>query len=139
MFGFEHVLPGFKIMETTTFAGMGPVSNVLLLLVMSIALGVFMLLLVMVINIINGVRQRNFEKILFGHNGVAGILFYAGSFSRLWPPWPSAWICSLPCMCCRCSSCPWCSCSSRNPCPVCWRGPKLEESLAGRTAGHRVF
>ena len=78
VFGFEHVLPGFKIMETTTFAGMGPVSNVLLLLVMSIALGVFMLLLVMVINIINGVRQQNFEKILFGHNGVAGILFYGG-------------------------------------------------------------
>ena len=78
VFGFEHVLPGFKIMETTTFAGMGVVSNVLLLLVMSIALGVFMLLLVMVINIINGVRQQNFEKILFGHNGVAGILFYGG-------------------------------------------------------------
>ena len=78
VFGFEHVLPGFKIMETTTFAGLGVVSNVLLLLVLSIALGIFMLLLVMIINIINGVRQRNFEKILFGHNGVAGILFYGG-------------------------------------------------------------
>lgn len=78
VFGFEHILPGFKIMETTTFAGMGVVSNVLLLLVLSIALGVFMLLLVMVINIINGVRQKNYEKILFGHNGAAGILFYGG-------------------------------------------------------------
>ena len=78
VFGFEHVLPGFKIMETTTFAGMGVVSNVLLLLVLSIALGVFMLLLVMVINIINGVRQKNYEKILFGQNGAAGILFYGG-------------------------------------------------------------
>ena len=78
VFGFEHVLPGFKIMETTTFADLGTVSNVLLLLVMSVGLGIFMLLLVMVINIINGVRQKNFEKILFGHNGAAGILFYAG-------------------------------------------------------------
>src|SRR5699024_7128405 len=47
-------------------------------LVMSICLGVFMLLLVMVVNILNGVRQRNFEKILFGPNGAAGILFYGG-------------------------------------------------------------
>ena len=54
------------------------VSNVLLLLVASILLGVFMLLLVMVINICNGVRQKNYEKILFGPNGAAGIVFYAG-------------------------------------------------------------
>ena len=78
VFGFEHVLPGFKIMEQTTFAGLGVVSNVLLLLVLSVALGVFMLLVVMAVNIVNGVRQRNFEKILFGHNGAAGILFYGG-------------------------------------------------------------
>ena len=78
VFGFEELLPGFKIMEQTTFAGLGTVSNVLLLLVMSIALGIVMLLSVMVINIVNGVRQRNFEKILFGPNGAAGILFYAG-------------------------------------------------------------
>ena len=57
---------------------MGVVSNVLLLLVMSIALGIFMLLLVMVVNIVNGVRQRNFEKIFFGPNGAAGMVFYAG-------------------------------------------------------------
>ena len=78
VFGFEHILPGFKIMEETTFAGMGAVSNVLLLLVMSILLGVFMLLVVMVLNILNGIRQRDFQKILFGPNGVAGILFYGG-------------------------------------------------------------
>ena len=66
VFGFEDILPGFKIMEETTFAGLGVVSNVLLLLVLSICLGVFMLLLVMVINILNGIRQKNYEKILFG-------------------------------------------------------------------------
>lgn len=78
VFGFEDILPGFKIMEQTNLAGMGVVSNVLLLLVMSIALGIFMLLLVMVVNIVNGVRQRNFEKIFFGPNGAAGMVFYAG-------------------------------------------------------------
>ena len=63
VFGFEDILPGFKIMEETTFAGLGVVSNVLLLLVLSICLGVFMLLLVMVINILNGIRQKNYEKL----------------------------------------------------------------------------
>ena len=78
VFGFEDILPGFKIMEQTQLEGLGVVSNVLLLLVLSIALGIFMLLLVMVVNILNGVKQRNFEKILFGPNGAAGILFYGG-------------------------------------------------------------
>lgn len=78
VFGFEDILPGFKIMEQTTFDGMGVVSNVLLLLVMSIALGIVLLLLVMLINIRNGVRQHKFEKILFGPNGAAGVVFYAG-------------------------------------------------------------
>lgn len=78
VFGFEDILPGFKIMEQTNLAGMGVVSNVLLLLVLSIALGIFMLLLVMAVNIVNGVRQRNFEKIFFGPNGAAGMVFYAG-------------------------------------------------------------
>ena len=78
VFGFEDILPGFKIMEETRLSGLGVVSNVLLLLVLSIALGIFMLLLVMAVNILNGVRQRNFEKIFFGPNGSAGMVFYAG-------------------------------------------------------------
>ena len=78
VFGFEDILPGFKIMEETRLDGLGVVSNVLLLLVLSIALGIFMLLVVMAVNIMNGIKQRNFEKILFGPNGLAGIVFYAG-------------------------------------------------------------
>lgn len=76
VFGFEDILPGFKIMEESTL--LPGSSNVLLLLLLSVALGVAMLLLAMVLNIINGVRQHDFEKILFGPNGAAGILFYGG-------------------------------------------------------------
>ena len=76
VFGFEDILPGFKIMEESSI--LPGSSNVLVLLLLSVALGVFMLLTVMVLNIINGIRQHNFEKILFGPNGAAGILFYAG-------------------------------------------------------------
>jgi len=69
VFGFEDILPGFKILEG---------QNVVLLLVASLAMGVVMLAFVMAVNIINGVRQRDFDKILFGPNGAAGMLFYLG-------------------------------------------------------------
>ena len=79
VFGFEDILPGFKIMEETTFAGLGgKAMSCCCAYLLSICLGVFMLLLVMVINILNGIRQKNYEKILFGPNGAAGIVFYAG-------------------------------------------------------------
>ena len=76
VFGFEDILPGFKIMEESTL--LPGSSNVLILLVASVGLGVFMLALVMILNIINGIRQRNFVKILFGPNGAAGMVFYLG-------------------------------------------------------------
>jgi V/A-type H+-transporting ATPase subunit I len=69
VFGFEDILPGYKILEG---------DNVVYLLVASLAMGVVMLAFVMVVNIINGVRQRDFDKILFGPNGAAGMVFYLG-------------------------------------------------------------
>ena len=69
VFGFEDLLPGFKILED---------GHVLMLLMASLALGVVMLAFVMVLNIVNGIRQHNWEKILFGPNGVAGMVFYLG-------------------------------------------------------------
>lgn len=69
VFGFEHILPGFKILEG---------NNVVLLLVASLGMGVAMLAFVMVVNIANGLRQRDFDKIFFGPNGAAGMVFYLG-------------------------------------------------------------
>lgn len=69
VFGFEEILPGFKILHG---------SNVVYLLAASLAMGVVMIGFVMVLNIANGVRQRNFDKILFGPNGLAGMVFYLG-------------------------------------------------------------
>jgi V/A-type H+-transporting ATPase subunit I len=69
VFGFENILPGFKILEG---------NHVLILLICSIALGILMLGLSMLFNIANGIRQKNWEKILFGPNALAGFLFYLG-------------------------------------------------------------
>lgn len=69
VFGFEELLPGFKILEG---------SNVLYLLLASLGMGAALIGYVMVLNIRNGVRQRDFDKIFFGPNGVAGMVFYFG-------------------------------------------------------------
>jgi V/A-type H+-transporting ATPase subunit I len=69
VFGFEDLLPGFKVLED---------GNVMTILLLSVGLGVVMILLAMAINIKNGIRQRDFEKIFFGPNGAAGAVFYAG-------------------------------------------------------------
>ncbi len=78
VFGFEELLPGFKILAEADHFAIPGVSNVLLLLVLSIALGVIMLLFVMAMNMINGVKQRSVEKVFFGANGLAGMVFYIG-------------------------------------------------------------
>lgn len=78
VFGLEELLPGFKILAEAEHYAIPGVSNVLVLLVASIAVGVVMLAFVMLLNVINGVRQHNFEKIFFGQNGLAGMVFYIG-------------------------------------------------------------
>ena len=69
VFGFEEILPGFKILEG---------NHVTILLVLSLGLGVFMLCLVMVLNMVNGIRQHDWGKVLFGPNSLTGLVFYLG-------------------------------------------------------------
>lgn len=45
-------------------------------LIYAVVIGVVLILLCMIFNIANGIRQRNWQKILFSQNGVAGMVFY---------------------------------------------------------------
>ena len=69
VFGNEELLGGFKVLEG---------NNVMTLLLLSLALGAVMIVLVMGLNIANGLRQKNYEKALFGSSGAAGLVFYLG-------------------------------------------------------------
>jgi len=68
VFGFEEILPGFHVMEG---------SNILTMLLISAAIGAAMICFCMVLNILNGIRERDIGKILFSPNGAAGLVFYA--------------------------------------------------------------
>lgn len=76
IFGFEDVIPALwlhPMEQMITLPGIGTLNAVLIL---SVAFGMGVILLTMIFNIINGIRQKNIEKILFDHNGVAGLIFY---------------------------------------------------------------
>ena len=68
-FGYENVFPVTVL----------PIHNqnyVNYILLSAIFFGVFMIVACMVVNIINGIRQKDLAKCLFGNNGFAGIVFY---------------------------------------------------------------
>lgn len=67
IFGYE-VLPGLRPLEDGNLFNM--------MMFASIGFGVVLIVITMVINVINGVKRKNFQESLFGNNGIAGIVFY---------------------------------------------------------------
>ena len=68
VFGNEHLLPGFKVLEG---------DGVVTILLISAVIGVLLILFTGVMNIITAFRQREYRKALFSANGVTGVLFLA--------------------------------------------------------------
>lgn len=68
VFGSEEILPfGFNVLH-----------NSKAILEYTIYGGAGLITLAIILNVINGIRQRNMEKALFGQGGLAGILLYWG-------------------------------------------------------------
>lgn len=69
VFGNEHLLPGFKVLEG---------DGVVTILLCTAGVGVLLILISGVLNILTGLRQKDYRKALFSANGVTGVLFLAG-------------------------------------------------------------
>lgn len=70
VFGYEHLLPfGFKVLESA--------ENINSILQTAVYIGFGVLILVMGLNILNGLKQKDYEKALFSQNGVFGLILYA--------------------------------------------------------------
>lgn len=67
-FGYEHLIPGFHVLDSG--------ANATRILLVSAAIGVVTITAMMLINIVNGIRQKDIKKIFFTNNSVAGIIFY---------------------------------------------------------------
>ncbi len=69
VFGYDGVLP-FTVLPVYQD------NYVETVLLCAIGLGVFLILFCMILNIINGIKQKNIEKIFFSQNGLSGFIFY---------------------------------------------------------------
>lgn len=70
VFGYEDILPGFKALENS--------QNINITIMASIGIGAVLVSIAMLINIYNGLRQKNIEKVFFHYNGISGFVFYWG-------------------------------------------------------------
>lgn len=67
VFGFEHWIKPIWL---------SPRENVMTVLITAVGFGVFLIIISMLINIINGIKAREWGRVLFDTNGVAGLVFY---------------------------------------------------------------
>lgn len=58
-----------------------PRENVMTVLFTAVAFGVLLILIAMIINIINGIKAKEWGKVFFDTNGVAGLVFYGALIS----------------------------------------------------------
>lgn len=77
IFGFENIIEAkwlHPAVQMTTLPFIGKMNTVF---VVAIAFGMFLILLSMVLQIINAIKQKNIEGIFFDTNGISGFVFYA--------------------------------------------------------------
>lgn len=67
VFGNEEIIPAVFIR---------PMQNIQTMLIYGIAIGVIFILIAMLLNIRNGIKNKDKQKIFFDTNGLAGIIFY---------------------------------------------------------------
>lgn len=67
VFGKEDLIPALLI---------SPMENIQTMLIFGIAIGVILILLAMILNIRNGIKNKDKKKIFFDTNGLAGLIFY---------------------------------------------------------------
>ncbi len=68
IFGFEDIIHPIWL---------SPRENVMTMLITAVGFGVFLTVLSMIINIINAIKAKDWGKLLFDTNGIAGLVFYS--------------------------------------------------------------
>ena len=65
VFGLDDIIPGYN-----------PLEHINTVLIAAVGLGVATVSGAAIINILNGIKQKNIEKAVFSQNGIAGLAFY---------------------------------------------------------------
>ena len=87
IFGIENLLPALW---------RHPIQDIAGTLQFAVALGAVIILLTFVLNIVNGIRQNDFDRIFFSPNGVAGLLLYVIAIAYIVGLPVPVWTAGLP-------------------------------------------
>lgn len=77
IFGFEEIIEAHWLRPAEAMTQLPFIGNLNTVFVVAIALGMGIILLTMLLNIANSVRNHDLHGMLFSTNGVAGLVFYA--------------------------------------------------------------
>lgn len=70
-FGNEEIIP--KLLHTTP---LHPMEQAITMLIATIAIGAVIIVFGMILSVINALKRGDIGEMIFGHNGIAGIVFY---------------------------------------------------------------
>lgn len=68
IFGNETILEHIRIIS--------PMHSITTMLLASVSMGAFIIIMCMLLNILNSIKSKNWGKMLFSQNGIAGLVFY---------------------------------------------------------------
>ena len=74
VFGNEEIFRNCSL--TAPFAIINPMKEINTILIATVALGAVIILIAMLVNIINALKNRQWGRLLFDQNGIAGMIFY---------------------------------------------------------------
>ncbi|MEG0227539.1 MAG: V-type ATPase 116kDa subunit family protein [Lachnospiraceae bacterium] len=77
VFGFEHIIDARWLRPQEAMTTLPVIGTMNTVFVVSIAFGMFMVIVTMIFHIITAIRSHDIENTFFDANGIAGLLFYA--------------------------------------------------------------
>lgn len=76
VFGFEHLLDPMYEKLGISFLPFRTMESTTTVLIGAIGIGIVLILISIILNIIEGAKNKNLSTALFGNNGLAGLVFY---------------------------------------------------------------
>lgn len=83
VFGYEELLDPVYEKLGISFLPIKVMNNVAPILVATIALGVLLIMISILINIVSGIKNKDYESALFSNNGIAGLVFFGSILGGL--------------------------------------------------------
>jgi len=75
-FGFEDIIPALWLKPRSAMINLNFIGRLNTVFAVAVLFGMLLMLVLMIINVLNHIKQKNFKESIFSSNGIAGFLFY---------------------------------------------------------------